>query len=58
MKYSLIKWVALFCLTIFVYQNRMRLLNMILGMKILRSLAIRGIFRIPGIREKMAQDMF
>lgn len=58
MRYNLIKWVGILVLTAFVYKNRYRMINMFLGMKLLRSLAIRGLFRIPGIREKMAQDLF
>ncbi|WP_257345857.1 hypothetical protein [Pseudalkalibacillus decolorationis] len=58
MKFGLIKWVAVLVVTVFAYQNRYRLLNMILGMRLLRTVAVRGLMRIPGIRGKMVQDLF
>ncbi len=58
MRYGLVKWVLLILGAFLMYQNRYKLLNLILGMKLLRTIAIRGFLRIPGVRDKMVQDMF
>ncbi|WP_408006765.1 hypothetical protein ACJROX_18960 [Pseudalkalibacillus sp. A8] len=58
MRYGLVKWMLLAVAAFLMYQNRYKLLNLILGMKILRTLAIRGFLRMPGVRDKIVQDMF
>ncbi|MGM7701979.1 hypothetical protein ACSVDE_09630 [Pseudalkalibacillus sp. Hm43] len=58
MRYGFMKWLLFFVGAILVYQNRYKLLNMILGMKFLRSIAVRGFMKVPGVREKFVQDLF
>ncbi|MCF6137906.1 hypothetical protein [Pseudalkalibacillus berkeleyi] len=58
MRNGLIKWMILSIAAMLIYQNRYKLLNMILGMKLLRTIAIRGFLKMPGVREKIVQDMF
>lgn len=58
MRNGLLKWMILSIAAMLIYQNRYKLLNMILGMKLLRTIAIRGFLKIPGVRDKIVQDMF
>ncbi|WP_349407813.1 hypothetical protein [Pseudalkalibacillus sp. SCS-8] len=58
MRNGMLKWLILGVAAYFIYQNRYKLLNMVLGMKLLRTLAIRGFMKMPGVREKIVQDMF
>jgi hypothetical protein len=58
MNNGILRWLALAVAAVLLYQNRYKLLNMILGMKLLRVLAIRGFLKLPGVRDKIVQDMF
>jgi hypothetical protein len=58
MRYGFMKWLLMGVAAMLIYQNRYKLLNMILGMKLLRTIAIRGFLKMPGVRDKIAQDMF
>jgi hypothetical protein len=55
------KLVSVFLLSItgyYVYQNRYRLMNRILGNSILRRFAVSSLMGIPGIRQKIFQSVF
>jgi len=59
--YMLKKLVSVFLFSItgyFIYQNRFRLMNGILGNAFLRKFAISSLMGIPGIRQKIFQSVF
>ncbi len=55
------KLVSVFLVSVsgyFIYQNRYRLMNGILGNAMLRKFAISSLMGIPGIRQKIFQSVF
>lgn len=55
------KLVSVFLVSVsgyFIYQNRYRLMNGILGNTMLRRFAISSLMGIPGIRQKIFQSVF
>lgn len=42
----------------FVYQNRYRVFNLLLGNMMIRRLLIGSFFNMPGLRDKMMKSVF
>ncbi|MBM4762291.1 hypothetical protein [Bacillus sp. B15-48] len=42
----------------YIYQNRYRVMNRILGNAILRRFAVRSLMGIPGVRDRMMKTIF
>ncbi|RSD27441.1 hypothetical protein [Mesobacillus subterraneus] len=42
----------------FVFENRYRLMNMLLGNRFFRRVAVGSIMGLPGIRSRMMQSVF
>ncbi|TCN22868.1 hypothetical protein EV146_10921 [Mesobacillus foraminis] len=57
----LTRLMSFFCLLMasyFVYQNRYRVMNILLGNTILRRLAVSSLMGMPGFRRRMFQSVF
>ena len=55
------KMVSIFMLGLagyFVFENRYRFMNMLLGNRFLRRVAVGSIMGMPGIRSKMMNSLF
>jgi hypothetical protein len=58
MRFSFLKMIMLVVSALALYQYRYRILNLLLGMKLVRSFVVGRAFRIPGLREKVLHNVF
>lgn len=55
------KMISIFMLGLagyFLFENRYRVMNVLLGNRFLRTLAVSSIMGLPGVRSKMMQSVF